>query len=70
MCCQGFNEALGTAFKKILMPNHRFWQHIRKDMYANEYPWKKVTKIEREIMFVLDKKGDTAIMLRTVIISL
>ena len=32
------------SFQKIHIPNHRFWQHIRKDMYANEYPWTKVTK--------------------------
>ena len=32
------------SFQKIHIPNHRFWQHIRKDMDGNEYPWTKVTK--------------------------
>ena len=54
------------SFQKIHIPNHRFWQHIRKDMYANEYPWTEVTKIERETMLVHDKKDDTSIMLGTV----
>ena len=60
------------SFQKIHIPNHRFWQHIRKDMYANEYyPWTKTyEKLNEKLCLYTIKQDDTSIMLVTVNIFL
>ena len=70
MCCQGFDEALGTAFKKFIYQIIVFDSTLEKTCTLMSILEQKLRKIEQENMFVHDKKGDTSIMLGTVNIFL
>ena len=70
MCCQGFDEALGTAFKKFIYQIIVFDSTLEKTCTVMSILEQKLRKIERENMFVQNKEGDTSIMLRNVNIFL
>ena len=70
MCCQGFDEALGTAYKKFIYQIIVFDSTLEKTCTLISILEQKLRKIEQEIMFVHNKKGDTSIMLGTVNIFL
>ena len=70
MCCQGFDEALGTAFKKFIYQIIVFDSTLEKTCTLMSILEQKLRKIERENMFVQNKEGDTSIMLGTVNIFL
>ena len=67
MCCQVFDEALGTAFKKFIYQIIVFDSTLEKTCTLMSILEQKLRKIERETMLVHDKKkDDTSIMLGTV----
>ena len=70
MCCQVFDEPLGTAFKKFIYQIIVFDRALEKTCAAMSILEHKLRKIERENMFVQNKEGDTSIMLGTVNIFL
>ena len=57
MCCQGFDEALGTAFKKFIYQIIVFDSTLEKTCTLMSILEQKLWKIERENMFIHDKKG-------------
>ena len=65
MCCQGFDEALGTAFKTFIYQIIVFDSTLEKTSTLMSILEKKLRIIERENMFVHDKKGWQSIMLGT-----
>ena len=56
MCCQGFDEALGTAFKKFIYQIIVFDSTLEKTCTLMSILEQKLRKIERETMLVHDKK--------------
>ena len=57
MCCQGFDEDLGTAFKKFIYQIIVFDSTLEKTCTLMSILEQKLRKIERENMFIHDKKG-------------
>ena len=66
MCCQGFDEALGTAFKKFIYQIIVFDSTLEKTCTLMSILEQKLRKLNEKLCLYTRKKDDTSIMLGTV----